>query len=493
MRTASSRSFPPGGETLYGDERGDHIEETMAADEDDKAAGGTGQTEARSGSDRRQRKRAPVTIDLTADDVPTKPAGQSVKPAAPAAPEPAQTLGGDRPHAGEPRPAEPPRASEPLRPAGAPPPPRASAFAGITMDEATMRNLVIGAAGGLIALVVAIVLQAIGILPAPGRSAANEAAEQARAAANATLSLERRLTAIEAMAEGLPAMRADTKALADRISTLEARQAGMATRSDVEGVIATLGTLRQRLDEIPPAAARSDLDVLAERIGRLEVAAATGASGPGSEAAISSLASQIGNAETGIRALSERLRAAEEKMAALGANPMAGGDAAVRAIAVTALRRAAEGSEPFTTEVDMIAAVGIAGDTVADLRPIAARGVPAKADLVAKFPAVADAILAATSTADPNAGFLQRMLSGLGSLVSIRPAGPIAGSDPPAIVSRMTADVAKGDLTGALAEREALPEAGKAASADWAASAADRVALDGLVERIARAVEHLAG
>jgi hypothetical protein len=49
--------------------------------------------------------------------------------------------------------------------------------------------------------------------------------------------------------------------------------------------------------------------------------------------------------------------------------------------------------------------------------------------------------------------------------------------------------VAKGDLGAALAERDALPQAGKDASAEWAAKAADRVALDALVERIARALD----
>jgi hypothetical protein len=167
---------------------------------------------------------------------------------------------------------------------------------------------------------------------------------------------------------------------------------------------------------------------------------------------------------------------------------MAGGEAAVRAIAITALRRASEGGEPFAGEVDMVAAMGVSGADVAELRPFAESGVPAKATLVAEFPGVADAVLAASAAADPNAGFLQRLMTGLGGLVSIRPAGPIAGGDPPAIVSRMVASVGKGDLAEALAEREGLPEAGKATSSEWAASAERRVALDGLVERIARAL-----
>ncbi|MCR4282867.1 MAG: hypothetical protein NUV72_07550, partial [Bauldia sp.] len=424
----------------------------MAADEDDKTSAGGGNAgagDAKPAGERRQRERRqrpPVTIDLKAEDVRAKPATQEPQ----AKPETAAKL--ETPGAAEtPRPSEPPRPS-----AGARAPRVARAFS--NMDDASRRSVVAGVAGGVIALILVIVLQAIGILPAPGRSAANQAAEQARAAADATLALERRLTAIEAMAEGLPAMRADSRALGERIAALDATQGTLATKGDVEAVVGALGALRQRLEALPQSASRSDVDTLAERIGRLEVRAAAGGDASGSEAAITSLASQLGNAETGLRSLTERLAAAEEKMASLGtANPMAGGEAAVRAIAITALRRAAEGSEPFTIEADMVAALGVAGGDVAGLRPMAARGVPAKAALIAEFPAVAGAILAATATSDPNAGFFQRMLSGLGGLVSIRPAGPVAGSDPPAIASRMIAAVAKGDLAAALAEREGLP------------------------------------
>jgi hypothetical protein len=463
--------------------RGDHHEETMAADEDAKGTG-AGSGEAKSAGARRQRdrrQRPPVTIDLTAEDVRPGPA-----PASPARPETPRAEESPRPEQ-----AEQPRAERPA--AGRRVPRIGRAFA--DMDDATRRSAIAGAVGGIVALVLVIILQAIGILPAPGRSAANEAAEQARAAADATSVLERRLTAIEAMVEGLPGMRADIGALGDRIAALQAERGTLAAKSDVESLVTVLGQLRQRIDGLPPSASREDLDAIAERIGRLEVAAAAGGGGDGgSEAALASLANQLGNAETGLRSLSDRLAAAEAKMSSLGtASPMAGGEAAVRAIAITALRRAAAGSAPFTTEVDMVGALGVAGDDIAKLRPIAERGVPAKSALVAAYPAVADAILAATAAGDPNAGFFQRILSGLGSLVSIRPAGPIAGGDPPAVVSRMVAAAAKGDLATALAERDGLPDAGKAASAAWAANATDRVQLDQLVEQIARSIGQSAG
>jgi hypothetical protein len=259
----------------------------------------------------------------------------------------------------------------------------------------------------------------------------------------------------------------------------------------VEAVVGALGALRQRVDQLPVPATRADVDQLAERIGRLEVTAAAGGGGSAaSEAAIASLAGQLSEAEVGLRALTERLAAAEAKVASLGnAQPMAGGEAAVRAIAITALRRASEGNAPFATEVDMAASLGLAAADIAELRPLAATGVPTTATIAASFPATADAILSASSAGDPNAGFLDRVVSGLGSLVSIRPAGPIAGTDPSAIVSRMEAAVEAGDLATALAERDGLPDAGKQASAEWASEASARVTVDTLVDRIARSLD----
>ncbi len=470
----------------------------MAADEETKSnAETTGSGEGKAGdarsAERRQkeRRRTPVTIDLKAEEV--KPAAASAKPAtaseqAAARPEP------------QPKPdvqAKPDAAAEAPRAAadkpqadrvGAAPFSAARARSFVNFDDSTRRTVLAGIAGGVIALVLVIVLQAIGLLPAPGRSAADAAAEQARAAADAIAPLERRVTAAEAMIEGLPALRTDLAGVGERVDVLQADRASLAAKTDVEGVVTMLGQLRQRLDALPPSATRDDLDQIAERIGRLEVTvAAGGGDGSASDTAIASLSSQLGAAETALRSLTDRLNAAEAQMAELGTpDPMAGGEAAVRAIAITALRRASEGDTPFTSELDMVAALGVPGDDIAGLRPYATRGVPARSTLVAEFPVVADEILRASATADADAGFLGQVVAGLGGLVSIRPAGPIEGGDPQAIVSRMTDAVGKGDLATALAERSGLPEAGLAASSAWAASAEERVTLDQLVERIAR-------
>ena len=52
----------------------------------------------------------------------------------------------------------------------------------------------------------------------------------------------------------------------------------------------------------------------------------------------------------------------------------------------------------------------------------------------------------------------------------------------------MQAAVARGDLQGALSEREKLPPAAQDVSATWAGAATDRVAIDTIVERLALSV-----
>jgi len=458
----------------------------MAADEDQTkgTAGDDASAAAKPDQERRtreRRQRAAVTIDLTAADVPANagtgnaadgngiPSGEPEKSGA----ETAERRPPERPTEGSPR--------------------GGAALPGATLrapswDEGWRRSLLAGVVGGLIALLVVIVLQAIGLVPAPGRSAANQAAEQAKAASDAAFALDRRVTAVETMVEGLPAIRTDIKSLSDRIGELEAARGTFASHSDIATVASALATLRQTVDTAPPAAAHDDLDALAARVGRLEIIPVASGDGSGAapDAAVSSLASQLADTQKALQSLRDRVAAAEAKTASLG---MPGSDSAMKAIAVASLRQAAAGDQPFTGDVDLVGAAGLGGDDLVTLRAIAEKGAASAATLEREFPAVADAILAASTASDPNAGFLQRLWVGVSSLVSIRPAGPVAGSDPMAIVSRMTAAVAGGDFATALRERDGLPQAGKDTSAGWAAKAGDRATLNALVERIAASLD----
>jgi hypothetical protein len=284
----------------------------------------------------------------------------------------------------------------------------------------------------------------------------------------------------------LPAVRSAIDGLAAKASGLEAAQALLAAKSEVAAVGKDLADLGKRLDALPPAASTQDLAAIAARVDRIEAAPlAAGGAEAGGVAAIA-LTGRMGDAEASLAALAKRVDAIEEKIAAPAAAPTAAVESenAARAIAIVALRRAADGSEPFAADLDLAAALGLVGEEVAALRPFAAKGVATRAELAAEFPPVGDAILSATASAGPSGGFFERLVGSARGLVSIRPTEPMAGDDPPAIVSRIEAAVAKGDLAAALAEREGLPAAGKEVSAAWAAKAADRVAVDGLVAKI---------
>ena len=178
-----------------------------------------------------------------------------------------------------------------------------------------------------------------------------------------------------------------------------------------------------------------------------------------------------------------------ERLAALQARPpaTAESDKAARALAIGTLRRAAADGAAFAGELAMLQALGLDETDIAALRPLAEKGAPPKSELADTFPEVADRILAASAAVDPNAGFFDRLAGFARGLVTVRPTSPIPGETPDAVVSRMQAAVDHGDLAQALSEREALPKNAKAVSAAWAQGAADRIAIDRLVEKLSRA------
>ena len=163
--------------------------------------------------------------------------------------------------------------------------------------------------------------------------------------------------------------------------------------------------------------------------------------------------------------------------------------AVARGMAFAGLRAAAERGEPFREELALLRLLGTDAPELAELEP-SKNGVPSKSTLAASFDAVADATIAASAPARGDATFIERIWDQARSLVSIRPVGPIEGTTPEAVVSRMRAAVEKGDLAAALAERAALPDASKSVSAAWARDAEARIALDRTLSGLERAMEN---
>ncbi len=256
--------------------------------------------------------------------------------------------------------------------------------------------------------------------------------------------------------------------LASRLDALDAKAgqqgAGMATADAAR--IAALESAVEKLGTQPQAAASApapDLQPIEQRLAALEARPAEPAAPP-----------------VDIAPLEQRLGALDTRVAAIEQHPPSdpATEAAARTIAITALRQAAQGDKPFQAELAAFQAV--AGDQpgLAALVPLASDGAPSRASLQASFPAAAEAVRSAGRRIDPEAGLLDRLTASASALVSVKPAGPVEGSSATAIVSRMEAEVDKGDLAAALAESEALDGPSKSALSGWADAARRRIAID---------------
>ncbi len=254
--------------------------------------------------------------------------------------------------------------------------------------------------------------------------------------------------------------------LASRLDALDAQagQQGTGAAAADAARIAALETAVEKLGTQTPAnAPATDLQPIEQRLATLEARPVQPATPP-----------------VDLAPLEQKLGALDGRIAAIEQHPPSdpATEAAARTIAITALRQAALGDRPFSAELSAFQTV--AGDQpgLTALAPLAADGAPSRASLQASFPAAAEAVRSAGRRIDPEAGLLDRLTASASALVSVRPAGPVEGSSSTAIVSRMEAEVDKGDLSAALAESEMLDAPSKSALSGWADAARRRIAID---------------
>ena len=153
------------------------------------------------------------------------------------------------------------------------------------------------------------------------------------------------------------------------------------------------------------------------------------------------------------------------------------------AIAADALDAALESGRPFSTELAALKNLGADPAAVEALSSRAGEGLPTMAQLRSGF----EAAIASVELTDPipeATGTIDRLWQSARGLVEVRPTRPTEGADPSAVAARIRGALAAGDLKAALAEREALPEPIKAATADWASAADARIKADELVAAI---------
>lgn len=152
-----------------------------------------------------------------------------------------------------------------------------------------------------------------------------------------------------------------------------------------------------------------------------------------------------------------------------------------RALAAASLKAAIDRGGSFMAELEAFASVDGNSETLDQLRTLAASGVPSRATLLTRFPAVANAMIDAGSGSDESGGVIDRLLNSATSLVKVRPVGEVTGDSVEAIVARMETRLKNGDLQGAVDEWNTLPQAAKTVSQAYVKDLQARIEAEKLV------------
>lgn len=363
------------------------------------------------------------------------------------------------------------------RPADTSPPPLPPARRG--------SGLVGGVVGGALALAAALGLNYAGLLPG-GPAPAGETPDLA--------ALKTEVAALKADVEALKAAPGGAGVDEVRAAVVEAVSRIDGLAGGLEQVKTDLAALRTAV-ESGGAGDGAAVQALAARLAELEATVASLGQGSGGEvtpAQLQELAGKVAAVEAAANAANSAAADANAKVAALAAtvaelaarvDAQADQPKVALAIAAAALRAALDRGGTFVAEVETFAAVAPNSPDLAALREIAAKGVATRADLVAAMPAAADAMIAASTVVDPNAGFWERLVDSVTGLVTVRPIGEVPGEGVPERAARMEAALKRGDLVAALAEYDAMPEAAKAAGAELADKLRTRLSAEQLVEK----------
>lgn len=340
--------------------------------------------------------------------------------------------------------------------------------------------LAAGLLGGLIALAGAGGLQFAGVLPSPGSSGnANVAGLQAE---------------IDALRRDFDGLKnapgaGGVEELRQSLGESAARVEGLSTT--VEQLKSDLAGLRKTVEAEGGGAAGQALDARIKEI-EASLAALGQNGGSASAAALDAISQKIASVEGALDAATKASAAADARLATLEqtveglsrkVEAQADQPRIALAIAASALKAAVDRGGPFAAEAETFAAVAPKAPELPELRALAEKGVPSRADLIAAMPGAATAMIDASKVVDVNAGFFERLLSSAESLVKVRPIGAVEGEGAPAKVARMEAALRDGNLAKALAEYDTLPEPSKAAGAGFADAVRSRLKAEELVDK----------
>ena len=335
-----------------------------------------------------------------------------------------------------------------------------------------------GLIGGVIALGAGYALQTGGLLPAPGNSGDQVQALNARLDTMSS-SVESLTNQVSEAANGDGAgISAQLTARLDRLET------GLAELS------ASGGTG----DPAASAALEERIAALEERIAAFGEGNGAAAPDPAVSAEISDMRAAQEELQTTLSELQTRssdqmseissridaLEQGQEELAEQLGEPGRQVDLA-RAIAAAGLKSAIDRGGSFMPELEAFAAVAPEDPAVAELRDLAASGVPSRSRLIEDFPEAANTAIAAADPGDPDAGLVDRLMNSAMSVVKVRQVGDVEGDTAEAITARAEARLMDGDLDAALAEWNNLPEASREATSEYGEALAARARAEKLI------------
>jgi hypothetical protein len=253
-------------------------------------------------------------------------------------------------------------------------------------------------------------------------------------------------------------------------------------RGAAEAALADLDTRLTAIEKRPagPGGGVSDAALAAyDRELQALKAAVEGQTAAGSGAAeeLKALAAATESQLAAATSEAEKLRAEAE---------LAGQEALARA-AVTRILAAIDAGGPFTSAVTELTETG--HEVPAVLADAAATGIPTLPDLQRDFPEAARAALDAALKANMGESWTDRVATYLRTQTGARSLKPLEGDDPDAVLSRAEAALEAGQVSTALTELAALPEAAQPALAAWTAAAAQREAATAAVATLSTALD----
>ena len=334
-----------------------------------------------------------------------------------------------------------------------------------------MNGIAAGIIGGVIALVGAGGLQFAGVLGAPGSGGVS------LDGVNSQISALRSEIAGAKQAGGNTDTSAKVDGLSSALDQVKADVAALksAAGSGSAGDSAALAALGDKVKQIETAVAALDqagnkapvdLGPLNEKLAGLD--------------ALVKSAGETATAQQGrLAALEQSVSQLSGKVEAQASQPKI-----ALAIAASALKSALDRGAPFNAELETFAAIAPDAPQLATLRGYAEKGVPTRAEIAAGADTAANAMIAAARPVDQNAGFFQNLMSSAESLVKVRPVGAVEGTGVPQTVARMEVAVTQGDYAKALSEYGTLPDAAKAAGADFAGKLKARIEVETQIEAL---------